>query len=320
MNLLITGGTGFFGRALLRSRFNHEKVWRDITTVTVLSRNPDGFLREYPEFSGLDWLKFHRGDVLAPESLPTEQFTYVLHAAADSTLGATLTSIQRYDQIVSGTRNMLDFSVKSGATRFLLTSSGAVYGKIPNDMNGVDESYHGMPDSLDPANAYGIAKRAAEHLCALYKDVHGLNYVVARCFAFVGRDLPLNVHFAIGNFIRDALHHDEIIVKGDGTAVRSYLSQEDLATWLITLILHGETANAYNVGSDEAYTIAFLAHKIRDLIAPNKPVSILGNALSGERNIYWPNINKAKHALDLQVSTSLETAILSTAQHYQRKT
>ena len=120
MHLFITGGTGFFGRALLRSKLANHLVWHDVNEVTVLSRQPDCFLEKYPEFMGLDWLKFHQGDVLKPESLPMGSFTHVIHAAADSTFGPSLSSFERYDQIVSGTRNLLDFALQRSPV-FLLT-------------------------------------------------------------------------------------------------------------------------------------------------------------------------------------------------------
>ncbi len=320
MQLLITGGTGFFGRALLRSKLANHPIWRNVNDVTVLSRDPDQFLEKYPEFMGLEWLKFHQGDVLKTESLPKESYTHLIHAAADSTIGPSLTSLERYDQIVSGTRNLLDFAVKNKVQRFLLTSSGAVYGRLTEKIGHVAEDYHGMPDPLNADNAYGIAKREAEHLCALYHAHHGLNYVVARCFAFIGRDLPLNVHFAIGNFIYDALYRDNVTVKGDGTAVRSYLSQEDLAIWLMSMLIHHNTGFAYNVGSDLGYTINQLAHKVRDLLAPNKEVKILGKPTNAEQNYYLPSIEKAKQTLGLQVMTALDDAILATAQHHQLST
>ena len=166
----------------------------------------------------------------------------------------------------------------------------------------------------NPANAYGVAKRAAEHLCALYAVEYGLQTTIARCFAFVGSDLPLDVHFAIGNFIRDALQHGEIIVAGDGTPLRSYLDQYDLAQWLLTLLDHGKSGQAYNVGSDRAISIADLARLVRDTVAPGKPIRILGKTTgTSERNLYVPCIDKARKELGLDVTIGLPSAIRVTA-------
>ncbi|MEZ5583828.1 MAG: NAD-dependent epimerase/dehydratase family protein [Candidatus Competibacteraceae bacterium] len=98
----------------------------------------------------------------------------------------------------------------------------------PLDMEKV-HNYNGMPDPLNPANAYSIAKRAAEHLCVLYQDAYGLEIIIARCFAFVGQDLPLNAHFAIGNFIRDAIHRDLIRSLAMAHHCEPILTKEDLA-------------------------------------------------------------------------------------------
>jgi UDP-glucuronate decarboxylase len=126
-------------------------------------------------------------------------------------------------------------------------------------------------------------------------EQHGLETVVARCFAFVGPDLPLNVHFAIGNFIRDALTADAITVCGDGTPLRTYLDQSNLAHWLLTLLELGRPGQAYNVGSDEVISIAALAHLVRDILAPEKPVHIQGQLDPGDaRNSYVADISKAR--------------------------
>jgi dTDP-glucose 4,6-dehydratase len=136
---------------------------------------------------------------------------------------------------------------------------------------------------------------------------------VARCFAFVGPDLPLNVHFAIGNFIRDALNADAITVSGDGTPLRTYLDQTDLAHWLFTLLEQGRPGEAYNVGSDEVISIAELAHLVREILAPDKTVHISGDAVPcAARNRYVPDIRKAQQELDLSVTLPLAEAIRRT--------
>jgi dTDP-glucose 4,6-dehydratase len=318
--IFLTGGTGVFGKALLRHHLSSE--CSAAFEITVLSRNPEQFLAAYPEFSGHSSITFLKGDIQQPNSLPWDQtFTHVLHAATDSTTGPSLTPLHRYDQIVDGTRNILDLAVATGARRLLLTSSGAIYGPQPADLAAIPEEWPGSPPLSEPSTAYGQAKRAAEHLCALVGEQHGLETVVARCFSFVGPDLPLDVHFAIGNFIRDALTADAITVSGDGTPLRTYLEQTDLAHWLLTLLERGRPGQAYNVGSDEVISIAGLAHLVRDVLAPDKPVRILGQPdPSAARKRYVPDIRKAQQQLGLSVTVPLAEAIRRTGATAQAAT
>lgn len=317
VRLLLTGGTGFFGRAMLR--YLLATGMPSDHAIVVLSRDPESFLSAYPEFDAPGPLSFRTGDIQDPASLPWgESFTHVLHAAADSTAGARLQPLQRFHQILDGTTNVLDLAVATGAKRFLFTSSGAIYGPQPAALTGFPEDWPGSPALAEPATAYGQAKRAAEHLCALYREAHGLETVIARCFAFVGPDLPLDVHFAIGNFIRDALTADAITVSGDGTPLRTYLDQSDLAHWLLTLLLEGHSGETYNVGSDDVISIAQLAHLVRDLIAPGTPVRFLGRPDKASAiNRYIPNIQKARTLHGLTVTVPLARAILTTAQAHR---
>jgi len=310
--IFLTGGTGFFGKALLRHHLYSE--CSAACEIVVLSRNPEQFLAAYPEFSDNPSIAFVKGDIQQRDSLPRDlTFTHVLHAATESTIGPSLTSLQCYDQIVDGTRNILDFAVAAGARRFLLTSSGAIYGPQPADLAAISEDCPTSPPLAESSTAYGQAKRAAEHLCALVGAQHGLETVVARCFAFVGEDLPLDVHFAIGNFIRDAVTADAITVSGDGTPLRTYLHQTDLAHWLFTLLEHGRPGQAYNVGSDEVISISELAHMVRHILSPEKPVHFLGQPGPGSaRNRYVPDIHKAQRDLGLSVTLSLAEAIRRT--------
>ena len=307
---LITGGTGFFGCSILRER---QRYFKGNEKLTVLSRNPDRFAKRNPGLaSGANWIT---GDILKLDFSQIQRcFAHVLHAAADSSFADHLSYLQRYDQIVEGTRRTLDFAAKCGARRFLITSTGGVYGRQPSSIPAIPEDYCGIPDPLDIRNVYSIAKRAAEHLCALYAEKYGLEVVIARCFTFVGEDLPLNVHFAVGNFIRDALWADEIVVKGDGTPIRSYLDQRDLAQWLTLLLQRGRAGEAYNIGSDRAISIADLAHLVRDLLSPGKPVRILNEPMDNvARSQYLPDISKIQRHLGVRPTYTLEQSILDTA-------
>jgi UDP-glucuronate decarboxylase len=311
MKLLVTGGTGFLGRALLRRWVDDEKYGTSLPEVTVLTRSPESFVVHYPEFFGKEWLSFHKGNILDYTSLPHDKtFTHILHGATESTIGPSFQALQRYDEIVNGTRNILDYAVKSNVKRVLLTSSGGVYGPQPETLAEIPESYLGIPDPLDPMSAYSMAKRASEHLCCLYCDRYGIESVVARCFSFVGRDLPLNVHFAIGNFIHDALYNHQINVAGDGSPIRSYMNQADLARWLLHILDKGASGRAYNVGSDQAISVSDLAHLVRDTLSPNNPVVIKNmKSIYQGRNVYVPDINRAESELNLKLAISLKESI-----------
>lgn len=299
--LFITGGTGFFGVWLLESlAFARDRLGLDLH-ATVLSRHPEAFRQRFPHLAAhaaFDWLC---GDV-KDFTFPCGDFTHVIHAATEAgTQREDLTPLARFDTIVTGTRRVLDFAVAAGVRDFLLTSSGAVYGRQPSAITHMAEDFGGGPDVLLTASAYGEGKRTAEQLCALYRNQFRLAPKIARCFAFVGPHLPLDAHFAIGNFIRDALRSDEIVVKGDGTPYRSYLYAADLAVWLLTILVRGAPLRAYNVGSDEAVSIAELAARVAACVPGGRRVRIgqAARALPAER--YVPDIGRARAELGLDV-------------------
>ena len=230
--------------------------------------------------------------------------------------------LQVFDVNVEGARRVLEFARRSGVRRFLFTSSGAVYGRQPADLDRIPEDFSGGPNPIDTQSAYGIpgeAKRAAESLCALYALQFGLETMVARCFAFIGPHLPLDGKFAVGNFIRDALRGSTIQVKGDGTPYRSYLYAADLAIWLWTILFRGHPAQAYNVGSETGMTIGEVAQAVRDSVTPPPPVQI-GQPPNPSQpsSRYVPCTLKARTELGLRETVDLRDGIRRTGLWHQQ--
>ena len=124
----------------------------------------------------------------------------------------------------------------------------------------------GAPDLTNHRSAYGEGKRAAEMLCTIAARQHGLDIVTARIFALLGPLLSLDIHFAAGNFIRDAMAGKTIVVEGAGRAVRSYLYAADLTVWLWAMLLRAPAGAIYNVGSEEWVSIAELAERVARLL------------------------------------------------------
>lgn len=311
--LFITGGTGFFGIWLLESLCFINRALGLNLKATVLSRDPEAFLRHLPHLRTCRELSFLSGDV-RNFTLPAKHYDLVIHGATAASEKLSLEApMEMYSTICEGTQHVLNSVVKAGCQRFLFISSGAVYGEQPPDMPTIPEDYIGGPNPLSPGSVYGEAKRMAENLCAIYARTHKLNYSVARCFAFVGPHLPLNTHFAIGNFIRDAMQGGPIRINGDGTPCRSYLYTTDLAVWLWTILLQGRPALAYNVGSCTRISIAELAQVVSAATGGGSAILTAQPAQpNAHARHYIPNTERAKTELKLNQYVPIEIALKKT--------
>jgi dTDP-glucose 4,6-dehydratase len=263
--VLITGGTGFFGQWLVETLAHASATLGLVARATVLTRDPARALARAGRAAPPPGVEYVRGDVRALDL--AGEFDWCVHAATDAspTLNAEAPE-EMLSTVVDGTRAVLAFARRQPLRGLLLCSTGAVYGPQPADVPHVTEDYLGGPDVMDPGQAYAEGKRVAE-LAGAVAARRGMPVTVARCFAFVGPFLPLDAHFAVGNFIRDRLAGGPIAVAGDGTAVRSYLHAADLAVWLWTILTHGTAGRAYNVGSERAVSI----HELARVVAGDGP-------------------------------------------------
>jgi dTDP-glucose 4,6-dehydratase len=316
--IFITGGTGFFGSWLLESFLWANQKLDLKARALVLTRRPDSVKRSLPHLVLNPSIGLHEGDVRNFE-FPRGAYSYVIHAATET--DPQLSSIDPLDKFtanVEGTRRVLDFALASGARKLLFTSSGAVYGRQPSDMTHIPEDYPGAPDTGDVTTAYGQSKRVSEFLWTAYAKKHGFQATIARCFAFVGPRLPLNSNYAIGNFIRDAMNGEPIQISGDGTPYRSYLYAADLAIWLWTILLKGQSTYPYNVGSEADLTIAQLAFAVVNELAPTVTVKVAKQpGFHQPVSRYVPSTQRARQNLKLETWIPLNEAIHRTANFYK---
>ena len=318
--LFITGGTGFFGMWLLESfawancRLNLQ------AEAVVLTRNPEQFAGKAPHLTAERSLRIHRGDV-RDFQFPGGEFPFVIHAAAPVNVAMNRDEpLAMLDIVAAGTRRVLDFAIGHTTRKFLVISSGAVYGRQPSNITHLPEEYAGGPETTSPVAAYAEGKRLAELLAAIYSRQHSMEVKIARCFAFVGPYLPLDGNYAIGNFVRDALNGGPVIVRGDGTPRRSYLYAADLAIWLWTVLFRGSSCRPYNVGSDVDLSIESLARCVGETVAGTVPISLACEAAQGQLSErYVPQITRAQRELGLAVLVPLAEGIRRTAAFVRRQ-
>ncbi|OGT41148.1 MAG: hypothetical protein A3F13_07870 [Gammaproteobacteria bacterium RIFCSPHIGHO2_12_FULL_40_19] len=291
--IFITGGTGFIGTWLIESLLFANRQLKLNLHLTVLSR----YKHTHPD------IKFYQGDV-RDFIFPSEQFTHIIHAGTPS---SALTHHghpeQVYDIIVNGMKRILEFSSTCGAKELLFLSSGAVYGKHSTP---VDETTLLNPDKNSD---YALGKFDAEKMCMDYAGNTAIK--IARCFAFVGPHLPLDQHYAIGNFILDASTGKKITVKNPAPVYRSYQYAADMVIWLLHILVNGAAKHPYNVGSGDAISIIDLAKKVAKLtgsavVLPNN----MGHTMPAD--FYVPCVKRALRELGLQQTYVLDQAVLKT--------
>lgn len=311
--IFITGGTGFFGVWLIMSFVIMNRRLKLNSKMILLTRNKflfigkNKWLNEYPEISFLE------GDIVDFDFIE-EDIDYIIHAATEASEKRNIEDpLAMFETVVNGSKRILEFAKVKNVKSFLFISSGAIYGKQPTHIENVTEDYVGSPNVSDPTSVYGEGKRMAEVLCAVYNKQYNIPIKIARCYTFIGPYLPLDSHFAAGNFVRNKIRGEDIIIEGDGTPIRSYMYSADLVIWLWTILFKGKNNYPYNVGSSQSISISQLAKLISNentLMQTNVVIKSPHSTFPVSR--YLPDITRALNELNLKIYTDLETCIKKT--------
>lgn len=314
-NLLVIGGSGFFGKSILDA-YNRGLLdsW-EIRSIKIIARQASSLRKTDPSLIGPN-IELIDQDISTCKNLPSAN--YVIHAAAST--DATrylLMAKEEKENILSATLNYCQLAKEfHKESKIVYVSSGAVYGKQPSNVNKIPENYDFGPiEKLDPVKQnYAAAKRdGEEYVQALGALGHKVS--IARCFSFIGHYLPLNQHFAIGNFIRDGLNGKSIVVNARHQVIRSYMYADDLVIWLMTIAdISNSTCPIYNVGSDEAIEVRELAKIIAEKLnaeAISHPMLI-----QSQIDRYIPSIEKAITQLNVSLKHNLDSALNLTIKYF----
>jgi nucleoside-diphosphate-sugar epimerase len=291
-SLLIIGGTGFFGKSVL-DLFNRGGLEiYGIKEITILARRVKELILNFPELIN-EKIQLITTDISTCNALPEADI--VIHAASSTDAKDYLADASRQrNNIESATTNYCRLAeTYHKQAKIVYCSSGAVYGQQPADVKFMSEEFP-FQDASEMAQYkrdYALGKRASERAIQEL-GLTGINVSIARCFAFYGKYLPNDQHFAYGNFIGAAIQGKAIEVHAKHRVIRSYMHADDMVHALIRIALDAKPdCPIYNVGSDEAIELRDLANQIgQQYNVPVKIAPIMDNKIDR----YVPNTDKLK--------------------------
>ncbi len=166
---------------------------------------------------------------------------------------------------VIGAENMLNLAIKNSCEYFLLLSSVDVYGRMDNNER-LTEDKSGYLDPLNVRNAYSCGKRAAESLCKAYQVKYNLPVFIVRPFQIIGPGPELNDGRLCIDFISQIIEKEKIVLKSDGTAIRTFMYITDAIKAMFYVMLYGVPGEAVNIVTEEGEVSV---KELADLMAAN---------------------------------------------------
>lgn len=258
--VLISGANGMLPSYMVDTLlFLNEKKGYNIKVVALV-RNVEKAKRVFSEFEGNKMLEFLVQDVTAPIHYDGD-IHYIIHAAsqaAPSYYGVD--PVGTFTANTVGTINMLELAKEKAVQGFLYFSTGSIYGNIEGEKVLLDESMAGNVNVLEVRNCYAESKRAGENACVCYNYQYKVPTKIVRIFHTFGPKVNLNDGRVFSDFCKNIVNGENIVLKSDGSAKRSFLYVADAVIAYFKVLLDGEPAKAYNVGGDEEHEIS-----IRDL-------------------------------------------------------
>jgi dTDP-glucose 4,6-dehydratase len=288
-SLLIIGGSGFFAKSIIDC-INGYKCFKEIKTILLLSRGTNK-IKIDKKLNKKIKIKNIRADISKIKKIPFAD--YVIYCAINHNYKKDYKSVCNYYKLAK------KYHFKS---KILYTSSGAVYGQQPKNIKKIQEYYLLNNKRINfkdnNKNNYSITKLKNEEI---FKKLakYGIKVSIARCYTFVGKHLPRESNYVVGNFIKNILNKQKIEVKSDYHVIRSYMHEIDLVVWLFRIMKNASlNCPIYNVGSDQEINIRNLAFYLSNKY--KLPLKIKKIKSSFEDR-YLPSILKAKKELNLKL-------------------
>lgn len=250
--VMITGASGLIGSALIDSimyRNLHNKM---NCTIFAIGRNVEKAKQRFFGYWDNDCFNFIVHDINLPlDDIFPNKIDYIIHLASNTHPVAYATDpIGTVTANIIGTNNLLEYAVNHKTRRFMFASSNEIYGENRGDVEFFDEHYCGYIDSNTLRAGYPESKRCGEALCQAYLKQKDLDVVIPRLTRSYGPTMLMSDTKAISQFIKKGIEGEDIVLKSEGTQYYSYTYMLDAVAGLLTVLLKGDSGNAYNIADE----------------------------------------------------------------------
>ncbi len=243
---MLTGATGLIGSAVAEILFSLNKRKQAGVRILLAGRSRERMEKRFP-FGGYHFVDY---DAVQGE-IDVEDMDYVIHAASPADpVSYVKEPVETMLANIWGLKGLLD-GAKGLRTRVLYVSSSEVYGQKSGNQPYRETDY-GFVDDLNPRSCYPMAKRAAETLCASYQKEYGVDFVIARPGHIYGPEMTETDSRASAQFARKAAAGEDIVLKSAGGQLRSYCYSLDCASAILTILVAGQSGEAYNISNPDS--------------------------------------------------------------------
>lgn len=247
--VLITGCSGLIGSAVMDLMIRWNAAHYQKILLFAAGRSTERIMSRFAPFQNEAWFRAVSYDAVAPQNALPSSCDFIIHGAGNASPEKIVK--EPVETMVSnfwGLRNLLDHACRQKAHRLLFISSSEVYGKKAGILPYQEREY-GYIDLLIPRNSYSVGKRAAETLCASYADEYGVDSVIVRPGHIYGPTASETDRRVSSAWAFAAAGGKDIVMKSDGSQLRSYCYCPDCASAILKVLLRGERVHAYNISN-----------------------------------------------------------------------
>jgi len=261
--VLISGANGFLPAYMIETLlYANETVLNKKVKVIGLVRDRKKSIERFPHYSERDDFEIIEQDVSDPVNVEGN-VDFIIHAASQASPRYFFADpVGTINANVLGTSNLLRLANEKHIQGFLFFSSGEVYGNVFDSKNVVNEDDFGIVNPLLIRNCYAESKRLGEAMCAGYFHQYGIPTKIVRPSHTYGPGFSFDDGRAFTSFVACVINNQNIVLKGDGRACRSFIYLADATRGYFTVLLKGESPQAYNVGNEYEICMLDLAKTI----------------------------------------------------------